>query len=204
MTQKLDLHPPAREVTRLLGRITDDQLDAPTPGGATVAGILDHFMGLTLAFRDAATKRSGPDSPGGSADAANLHPAWRELLPQRLDELAAAWDDPAAWEGTTWAGGIQMPADQMAGVAVDELVLHGWDLAKATGQTLQVDPANAAAVLRVHRRLGPAWAGGDAGRPVRTGGRGAGGRVCVRPSPRLQRPRPRVDAASTLSAPVTW
>jgi uncharacterized protein (TIGR03086 family) len=142
VTDKLDLHPPAREVTRLLGAITDDQLDAPTPGGATVAGILDHFMGLTLAFRDAATKRSGPDSPGGSADAANLHPAWRELLPQRLDELAAAWDDPEAWEGTTWAGGVEMPADAMAGVALDELVLHGWDLAKGTGQEFHLDPAS--------------------------------------------------------------
>ena len=142
MTVILDLHPPAREVTRLLGAITDEQLEAPTPGGTTVAGLLDHFMGLTLAFRDAATKSNTPESGQASADADNLHPAWRVLLPQRLEELATAWEDPAAWEGTTWAGGIEMPADVTARVAVDELVLHGWDLAKGTGQDFHVDPAS--------------------------------------------------------------
>ena len=143
MSAKLDLHPPAREVTRLLDAIKDEQLSALTPcEGTTVAGIIDHLLGLTLAFRDAALKRTGPDSPPGSADPANLHPKWRELLPQRLDELATAWDDPAAWEGTTWAGGVQSPAAEMAVVAIDELVLHGWDLAKGTGQTFRCDPAS--------------------------------------------------------------
>src|SRR5207247_2059452 len=32
-------------------------------------------------------------------------------------ELAAAWRDPAAWEGMTEAGGLRMPADVMGGVA---------------------------------------------------------------------------------------
>ncbi len=145
---KLDLHAPAREVTRLLGAVTDDQLSAPTPSeGVTVAALLDHLMGLAFAFRGAATKSNGPDDGQPTADASNLHPDWRELLPQRLDELAAAWDDPAARDGMAWAGGIEMPGDVMAAVAVDELVLHGWDLAKATGQTFNVDPASVQAVL---------------------------------------------------------
>lgn len=35
----------------------------------------------------------------------------------------------------------------MAVVALDELVLHGWDLARATGQPFDVEPADAAALL---------------------------------------------------------
>ena len=35
----------------------------------------------------------------------------------------------------------------MGMVALDELVLHGWDLAKATGQPFRCDPASTAAVL---------------------------------------------------------
>ncbi|TML14926.1 MAG: hypothetical protein E6G39_07660 [Actinobacteria bacterium] len=45
------------------------------------------------------------------------------------------------------AGGATMPAEQIAVVAVDELVLHGWDLARATGQRFKADPASTAAVL---------------------------------------------------------
>ena len=34
----------------------------------------------------------------------------------------------------TAAGGVDLPGDKAGAVALDELVLHGWDLAKATGQ----------------------------------------------------------------------
>ena len=40
-----------------------------------------------------------------------------------------------------------MPADQLAAVALDEVVLHGWDLAAATGQSFRCDPASTEIVL---------------------------------------------------------
>ena len=40
-----------------------------------------------------------------------------------------------------------MPAGIMGIVALDELVLHGWDLARATGQPFQADPASVRASL---------------------------------------------------------
>ena len=70
------------------------------------------------------------------------HPAHAAVV-----ELAAAWRDPAAWEGMTEAGGLRMPADVMGAVALDQLVLHGWDLAGATSQSFTCDPASTAAVL---------------------------------------------------------
>lgn len=149
MTTMLDLEPPARELKTVLDGITDDQLSAGTPcEGTSVAAMLDHFMMLTVAFTGAARKstEAGQGQPP-EPSAEDLDPAWRQKLPQQLDALVAAWRDPAAWEGTAQAGGVTMPAEMMGVVAVDELVLHGWDLARATGQPFDVDPASTEAVF---------------------------------------------------------
>lgn len=150
----IDLEPAAREVRRLLAAVTDDRLPDPTPCADTsVAALLDHIMGLTLAFTWAARKKTVADSPGrGAASADSLDPEWRTVLPRRLDDLVAAWRDPAAWEGVTEAGGARLPAAVMGVVALDELVLHGWDLARATGQQFSCDPASTAAVLEFTRQ----------------------------------------------------
>ena len=150
----LDLNPAAREVARLLGGVHEEQLTAATPcEGRSVAAMLDHLMGLSLAFTWAADKQ-WPDGAGGppQVSADDLDPAWRDVLPQRLDALAQAWQDPQAWTGMTEAGGVQLPGEVAGLVALDELVLHGWDLARGTGQSFSCDPASAAAVLAFTER----------------------------------------------------
>jgi uncharacterized protein (TIGR03086 family) len=57
----------------------------------------------------------------------------------------AAWQQPSAWEGTAEAGGVVMPAPVAAVVTLDEVLVHGWDLAVATGQHYTADPASVAA-----------------------------------------------------------
>jgi uncharacterized protein (TIGR03086 family) len=145
----IDLHPAAREVTRLLDGVRDDDLSAPTPcEGTPVAAMLDHLMGLSLAFTWAATKNLPPGAGGPPMSSAeHLDPAWRDVLPERLDGLAQAWRDPQAWTGMTEAGGIPLPGEVAGVVALDEIVLHGWDLARATGQQFDCDPTSAEAVL---------------------------------------------------------
>jgi uncharacterized protein (TIGR03086 family) len=147
----LDLAPAAHEVERLLQGVSDDRMGDPTPcAGTPVAGLLDHLMGLTLAFTWAANKETppggGPAGPG-PAGSENLDPDWRAQLPRRLSDLAEAWRAPSAWEGMTEAGGLRMPAEVTGLVALDELVMHGWDLARATGQSFTCDPASTEAVL---------------------------------------------------------
>ncbi|GAA0627523.1 TIGR03086 family metal-binding protein [Sporichthya brevicatena] len=145
-----DLTAAATEVTRLLDGVREGHLAAPTPcAGLTVGALLEHFLGLTQAFTDAARKvPPPPDAPrGGAPTDVALNPEWRALLPQQLGELAQAWRDPAAWAGEATAGGVTMPAEVMGVVALDELVLHGWDLARATGQDFACDEASAGAVL---------------------------------------------------------
>jgi uncharacterized protein (TIGR03086 family) len=145
VTAALDLEPPARQVITLAGAVTDAMLAAPTPcGDYTVEDLLAHFMGLTIAFRDAATK-AGSLSQDAVPGMAALEDSWREQLPGRLLGMAAAWRDPQAWDGLTKVGGGTMPAMIAGRAGLNELVIHGWDLARATGQSYQVDDASARA-----------------------------------------------------------
>jgi uncharacterized protein (TIGR03086 family) len=47
----------------------------------------------------------------------------------------------------TRAGGVDLPGQVGRLVALDELVLHGWDLARATGQSYDCDDATADACM---------------------------------------------------------
>jgi len=140
----LDLGAPATAMTALIERIEDDQLGRPTPCRETTVGqLVAHVLGLSVAFRDAAGKVVGPttSTPPTSAPP-ELPQKWRQIAPGRLAELAQAWRDPAAWDGMTQAGGVTMPGAVTATVANNELVLHGWDLAVATGQPFEVARPN--------------------------------------------------------------
>ncbi|UWM48930.1 TIGR03086 family metal-binding protein [Streptomyces carpaticus] len=154
--------------------------DAPTPCAAyTVRDLLRHLLGLTVAFRDAARKDFGPATRTDPADpdAPRPEPAgdWRGRLRTQLDELVAAWREPAAWRGETEAGGITLPAPVAGAVALNEVFLHGWDLARATGQPYRADEATA-------RACSPCWRS----RRTRRSGRPP---ASVRPSPYRRTPR---------------
>ncbi|MFJ6081780.1 TIGR03086 family metal-binding protein [Streptomyces sp. NPDC092369] len=139
----LDLGPQARVIARLADGITDGQLADRTPcPESAVRNLLGHVAGLSVAFRDAGRKELGATTDTNPNDAVpDIGPGWREELPKALDELADAWRDPAAWTGMTRTGGLDLPGEIAGAVAVDELVIHGWDLARATGQPYEPDPA---------------------------------------------------------------
>jgi uncharacterized protein (TIGR03086 family) len=137
----LDLEPATRTLARLVAAVRDDQLDASTPcRGTTLGALLDHVDGLSLAFTAAATKTplaGGSQAP--SADATRLGGDWRTRIPDRLATLAEAWRDPAAWTGMTEAGGVELPGEVAGAVALNEVIVHGWDIAVASGQPYSCD-----------------------------------------------------------------
>ncbi|MCI3277161.1 TIGR03086 family metal-binding protein [Streptomyces cylindrosporus] len=139
----LDLGPQVRVIARLAEGVSDGQLADATPcPDWAVRNMLGHVLGLSVAFRDAARKELGPTTDTDPGDLTpDIGSDWRAELPKVLDELADAWRDPAAWTGMTRAGGIDLPGEVAAAVAVDELVVHGWDLARATGRPYTPDPA---------------------------------------------------------------
>ncbi|MFE0674967.1 TIGR03086 family metal-binding protein [Streptomyces sp. NPDC058867] len=141
--QIIDLGPQTLVLARLAEGVADERLDDATPcPRLPVRAMLGHLLGLSVAFRDAGLKDLGPTTDTAPTDAEpQLGPGWREELPKVLGELAEAWRHPAAWTGATRAGGVDLPGAVAGAVAVDELVLHGWDLARATGQPYEPDPA---------------------------------------------------------------
>ncbi|WP_246098296.1 TIGR03086 family metal-binding protein [Rhodococcus spelaei] len=137
----LDLEPAARQMIRLLDGITDDQLSAPTPCEATTLGALvDHVAGFSAGFTAAANKNLGPGTAGPpSADGSRLPADWRQSIPVRVAALAEAWREPGAWTGMTQVGGVDLPGEAAGAFALDELVIHGWDIARASGQPFDCD-----------------------------------------------------------------
>lgn len=82
-----------------------------------------------------------------------LMPVGRVLEPVEDDPLAAFWgaraaveavlDDPAlAAQECETPNGRMTVEDQIGQVVSDDLVLHGWDLARATGQDETMDPVD--------------------------------------------------------------
>jgi uncharacterized protein (TIGR03086 family) len=132
----VDLGPAARQLADLVAHVTDGELGKPTPCPAyTLGDLVEHVGGLALAFKAAANKdRSGHSDRGPSGDASRLSEGWRARIPRDLAALAQAWRKPDAWAGMTRIAGMDAPAAMVGLTAADELVVHGWDVARATGQ----------------------------------------------------------------------
>jgi uncharacterized protein (TIGR03086 family) len=130
------MQPATTFLSALVDGVRDEQLIAKTPCTRSSLGdLLDHVDGLALAFTAAATKtqpEGGSQPP--SADGSRLGEHWRERIRERLAGLASAWRSEAAWQGTTQAGGIELPAQVAGVVALNEVIVHGWDVAAASGQ----------------------------------------------------------------------
>jgi hypothetical protein len=62
----------------------------------------------------------------------DLEPATRTL---------AAMQDEAAWSGMTRAGGLDLPGELAGVIALNEVIVHSWDIAAASGQPFSCYPA---------------------------------------------------------------
>ena len=148
MTDHPDLLAAARLTASIVTGVGDEQLDNPTPcTDRNVQQLLAHIDGLSRAFAAAAAKDFGPlTDTSPEAEGGPLDEDWRKRVPAQLAALAERWRDPSAWEAMTRAGGIDMPGEVAGLVALDEVAIHGWDLAVATGQPYELDDATAAVV----------------------------------------------------------
>lgn len=130
-----DLGPAARDLSRLVAGVSDDHLGRATPCAEwTVADLLAHIHQFSAVFTDNASKQP-IDPPDG------LPAEWRRVIPEQLAGLAEAWRDESAWQGRVSAGGVEMSGADNAVVAIEEMTVHAWDLARATDQQVSVDDA---------------------------------------------------------------
>ncbi len=68
-------------------------------------------------------------------------PGYQADYVAQIDRSVRAWSDPQAWEGDIGVMGDATPAADVAAMLIMETVLHGWDVAKATGQEYACDDA---------------------------------------------------------------
>jgi uncharacterized protein (TIGR03086 family) len=154
-----NLEPPAAQLAALVIGVTDDQLALPTPcPDYQVGDLLDHIATLSRAFTFCAEKDlvALADRPG-LGNSARLADDWRAQISHDLGGMARAWSDPAAWEGMTRIGGGDQPGSVAGMIGLEELVVHGWDIARSTGQEFSADPATldgALAALQLFQQPG--------------------------------------------------
>lgn len=118
----IDLTPACRQMADLLEAVTDDQLALPTPCAEyAVGGLVEHVDEAAQGFTALASAEPGR---GSARD--------------HVVELAEAWSSPAAWEGETELGGVRLRNEVWGRIALTEVVVHGWDLAQAIGEPLQL------------------------------------------------------------------
>jgi uncharacterized protein (TIGR03086 family) len=147
-TVMINLTSACQRTANVLTNVTDDELNGPTPcRRLSLRDLVAHVGGLAPAFTAAARKEFGELTDTPPVEGVPLDADWRTAYPARLAELARAWQDPAAWEGMSRAGGVDFPGEVAGIVALTEVVIHGWDVARASGQGYDVDPASLEAVL---------------------------------------------------------
>src|SRR5437764_589181 len=143
----IDIRPATNRMSHLLEQVSDDQFDRPTPcPDLSLGDVIDHVGTFARAFGAVARKDTAGLGAPPPAKAANLEDGWRGRIARDLDALADAWGAPEAWTGMTAAGGIDLPGEVAGLVALDELVIHGWDIARTTGQAYDCDTPSLEAV----------------------------------------------------------
>ncbi len=144
----IDLTPACKRTADVLMNVTDEQLSGLTPcQKLSLRDLVSHVGGLALAFTAAARKEFGELTDTPPVEGVPLDDDWRTAYPARLAELAAAWREPTAWEGMSRTGGVDFPGEVAGIVALTEVVIHGWDVAAATGQEYEIDPGALDGVL---------------------------------------------------------
>ncbi len=147
----VDLRPAARRAAAVVTGVGGTTSSAPPrPARSSPYGTCS---GTSAGWRWACSARARKEVGEGTAQAPGassgeqLPDDWRESLPHSLADLAVAWSAPDAWTGSsTQAGGITLTGTEGGLVTLDELVVHGWDLARATGQEYELDEPSLRAV----------------------------------------------------------
>lgn len=156
----------ASEVVR---GVQPSQLSLPTPCAEWDVRTLINHLFTWSAHGSELVARKLPLDEAALAATDYVTDDWAKAYAEQLDKTVAAWAAPGATEGMAAMGSGPFPAAELAKMFLGELVLHGWDLARATGQELRVDDEVAEAALDISGQLaGQARELGLFGEPVAT------------------------------------
>lgn len=108
--------------------------------------LVDHFVGTSGAMaRVGLGEPLDPANPWGGGEGA-ADGDWSGRLRENLDAIGRGWSNPEAWAGEVEVGSSAMPRSMVGEMALVEVAMHGWDVARALGRTLELEPEVAEAV----------------------------------------------------------
>jgi len=169
MTENMDPRPLHRRAVAQTGTVvaavTPDQFALPTPCTEyDVRALLSHIVGgLTRAAL------VGEGDPGALARPAMADgvpdDGWPDAYRATAARATAAWADDTKLDTLVEVPWGKVPGRFALAGYVQEVLTHGWDLARATGQETERDPELATWALVTAKRILPPDIRGDAGVP---------------------------------------
>jgi uncharacterized protein (TIGR03086 family) len=152
----------AEAMASVVRAITPAQLTNPTPcTDFDVRALVNHLLFWGPSLEAAGRKEVVPPPAPAESDVDLTTADWRGVLLTQLDRMVEAWTPQDAWEGATRiVGPTETPSRVIGGMIVCELAVHSWDLATATGGTLELD---AELLAHLHQEV---TAGAEQGRQM--------------------------------------
>ena len=136
-----DLRATTDWVAALVAGTRPDQLAAPTPCTEwTVRDLLSHLVAVLDRVR---VIGAGDDPFSVPSQLAAEPPDWATAFRNRAQQVWPVWDDASLTRTVTVPPGRPVPGAVALGHYVVEYLVHGWDLATATGQSAEA-PADLA------------------------------------------------------------
>lgn len=142
-----------QNTTRVVQGIGDDQWDNPTPCEKwNVRQLVTHTAGVMANFRNAA--RNEPLA--GDPDDFDLGGDPGATLAALSAENVAAWRERGELDSTVKLGDNEFPG--VVGISINTLdaYVHGWDIARATGQDAGLDDDLCTGILGFAQQAVPA------------------------------------------------
>jgi len=134
------------EAARVVGNVPPHALDTPTPcGDWDLRTLLNHTI-LWTSY--SAERRAHGESVAEELmnNDFTADPGFREGYARQIGKAVTAWSAPQAWEGKLNVMGDATPAADVGAMLLMETALHGWDVARATGQEFRTDEQTATAL----------------------------------------------------------
>lgn len=128
----------ADEAARIVAGTTPAQFAQSTPCPSwDVRGLINHLVLWTSYSFELRAHSAKVGEELTERDFAG-EPDYAAAYRAQLDRALEAWRPARVWESEIDTGSATMPAREVAEMILMELVLHGWDLASATGQEFTV------------------------------------------------------------------
>jgi len=136
----------AAEAARVVSNVPDGTLNQRTPcGDWDLRTLLNHTILWTSYSAERRAHGESVDEELMNKDF-TADPGFREDYARQIKKAVGAWSDPAAWAGTRNVMGAETPAADVGAMLLMEMALHGWDVARATGQDFSADDKTARAL----------------------------------------------------------